>query len=472
MKQIVTFLFVVIPITLSAEIYEGRTGSCTYSLNTETFTLTIAGEGKMRDYSENNKQYHEYADYINIVKIEEGVTNIGNAAFQGLTKLKDITIPNSVVALGNNVFDGCTSLQSISLPNSINVIGNYAFQGCSNLLSIKLSDECTSLGQYVFKDCNSLTSIKIPEKLMEINENTFANCTGLKTIKFPKGLKSIGKNAFSSCTGLVSIAIPDSVTTIDDYAFYYCTGLTSVKLPKRLQTIGKYAFSNSKSLKSIIIPEGVISIGSYAFSYCENLELISIPSTITNLGNAVFRTNFSLKDVYCFLEDYPKSSEVFYNTNADAIKNTPTLHVVSGLESVFSKWGFRQVVALTDKDYDLSQRYCSLPTIEYVNGVLKFSCDTENVTFVTDISSQDINTFFSSEIPLTFSYDICVYATKERCVDSEMVYATITWKDGKIIMEGITNAEPEKLKGDVNEDGAVDINDVVNIINIMAGQSE
>ncbi len=31
---------------------------------------------------------------------------------------------------------------------------------------------------------------------------------------------------------------------------------------------------------------------------------------------------------------------------------------------------------------------------------------------------------------------------------------------------------PEKLKGDVNEDGAVDINDVVNIINIMAGQSE
>ena len=39
-------------------------------------------------------------------------------------------------------------------------------------------------------------------------------------------------------------------------------------------------------------------------------------------------------------------------------------------------------------------------------------------------------------------------------------------------MEGVTNTDPEKLKGDVNEDGTVDINDVVNIINIMAGQSE
>ena len=62
--------------------------------------------------------------------IPEGMTSIGDFAFQNCTGLTSITIPNSVTDIGHNAFEGCRSLTSITIPNSVTSIGNYAFYKC------------------------------------------------------------------------------------------------------------------------------------------------------------------------------------------------------------------------------------------------------------------------------------------------------------------------------------------------------
>ena len=50
------------------------------------------------------------------VRIQDGVTSIGRAAFYHCTSLTSITIPNSVTSIGEYAFFGCTSLTSINIP--------------------------------------------------------------------------------------------------------------------------------------------------------------------------------------------------------------------------------------------------------------------------------------------------------------------------------------------------------------------
>ena len=49
------------------------------------------------------------------VTIPDGVTSIGDSAFQNCTGLTSITIPKSITSIGNNVFDGCTALTEVLL---------------------------------------------------------------------------------------------------------------------------------------------------------------------------------------------------------------------------------------------------------------------------------------------------------------------------------------------------------------------
>ena len=185
--------------------------------------------------------------------IEDGVTSIGNSAFDSCSNLTSITIPDSVSSIGNFVFYGCSSLTSITLSNNITNIGNSAFAGCSSLTSITIPDRVTSIEKYAFYNCSGLTSITIPDSVTSIGESAFRNCTSLTSITIPDSVTSIGKSAFSNCSSLTSITIPNGVTSIGESAFSYC-----------------------RSLTSITIPDSVTSIGDAAFKYCSNLKTISL----------------------------------------------------------------------------------------------------------------------------------------------------------------------------------------------------
>ena len=244
------------------------------------------------------------------------VTVIEEAAFEGLTGIMSVTIPNGVQTIGSKAFWGCSGLQSLLLPNTVTNIGTRAFQDCSALMEFTVPSSVTSIGTQIFYGCDSLTKVCYNAAYSD-SKNPFLDVWCLTHIEFggtsvPNAILSgkqfvkeviihdsvtnIGENAFSYCKGLTSIIIPDSVTSIGFAAFEDCTSLTDVTIGNGVTSIGEAAFLGCTGLTSITIP-GVTSIGDSAFSGCTGLTSITIPDSVINIGNEAFYKCIGLTDV-------------------------------------------------------------------------------------------------------------------------------------------------------------------------------
>ena len=72
-----------------------------------------------------------------------------------------LDISNGVTYIGNYAFNGCSALTTIYIPNSVTYLGNYAFYECSSLTSAVIGAGVTGGSEYLFDGCTSLTSITI-----------------------------------------------------------------------------------------------------------------------------------------------------------------------------------------------------------------------------------------------------------------------------------------------------------------------
>lgn len=72
---------------------------------------------------------------------------------------------------------------------------------------------------------------------------------------------------------------------------------------------------------------------------------------------------------------------------------------------------------------------CADPSISYYEGKLLFSCETEGVEFVSEITDSDIKRFYEDEIDLSRTYNISVYAMKNGYENSNTISGTLSWID-------------------------------------------
>ena len=166
-----------------------------------------------------------YRNAIQKVEIGNGVTSIGNSAFNNCFSLSSITIPDGVTSIGNSAFFSCFSLSSITIPDGVTTTGVHTFSSCYSLSSISIPNIVTSIGDSAFAYCYSLSSITIPDGVTSIDNSAFYSCYSLPSITIPNGVTQIGDSAFQSCYSLTLITIPDSVTSISGSAFKYCPGV-------------------------------------------------------------------------------------------------------------------------------------------------------------------------------------------------------------------------------------------------------
>ena len=88
------------------------------------------------------------------ITIPSSVTTIALCAFQGCTGLTSITIPSSVTTIGSDAFRDCKGLNSIVVPYSVVYIGTGAFQGCKQLFMKSTTlPKTNSTSGYVVTDC-------------------------------------------------------------------------------------------------------------------------------------------------------------------------------------------------------------------------------------------------------------------------------------------------------------------------------
>lgn len=149
---------------------------------------------------------------VNVVeaRIPDGVTTIGEAAFEDCFRLECVEIPDSVTAIGDWAFSVCETLAGVVIPDGVMVIGDSAFSWCG------------------------LTCVTVPGNVKAIGERAFYGCWKLEGLEIARGVESIGREAFGD-SRLTTVTIPDSVTDVGERAFVDCGELREVWLPRRLE---------------------------------------------------------------------------------------------------------------------------------------------------------------------------------------------------------------------------------------------
>ena len=263
MKKLFALIVAICATTLA---WADDSGSCgenvTYSFVESTGTLTISGTGYMEDFTSSSKvPWNAYRSSIKKVVINNGVTSIGNEAFDGCTALTSVTIPNSVTSIENSTFDGCTALTSIEIPNSVTSIGNYAFGYCSGLTSIEIPNSVTSIGDYAFGDCTGLTSITIPNSVTSIGEWAFYGCTGLTSMTVEATNPPLCVNKYGLGLNMPDYNIPLYVPEASVDAYKAADEWKKFTNIQAIPNVGvKEATAEKSEVKKVIDRNGIIYI--------------------------------------------------------------------------------------------------------------------------------------------------------------------------------------------------------------------
>ena len=189
--------------------------------------LYIKGSGAMDDYSADDPAPWDYCKHgITDLRIDEGVTHIGDYAFAD-----------------------CTELMWLDLPE----------------------DTLTSIGDHAFESCESLQEIKLPETLTELGTDAFAWCTGVTgTLVIPGAVGSVPQSAFAGLCGITDLVIGSGVTNIYTpadilSAFFSMEAVETVTFEGLLVPVMGDPFYYMTNLKTVYVPAAAYPL--YARSY-------------------------------------------------------------------------------------------------------------------------------------------------------------------------------------------------------------
>ena len=71
-----------------------------------------------------------------------------------------------------------------------------AFEGCSKLADLSLGSSVTTVGDRAFADCG-LTALVLPDNVTELGSEVFAGNPTLASVKFGAGITAVSDGAFA-----------------------------------------------------------------------------------------------------------------------------------------------------------------------------------------------------------------------------------------------------------------------------------
>lgn len=237
--------------------YVYASGTCgdnaTWELR-RTGVLTISGTGPTYDFDDgvHTRPWNEVASDIEVVVIEEGITALGNAAFDG-NHIKQISFPGTLARLGAASLRSSFEFVSISIPAHITEIGENAFAKCKKLEEIIVEEgnpnycsvdgilydiDMTELLQYPTAKAGDYV---IPDSVTSIPEEAFKSCYGLTALTIGSGITVVPQNACAG-TSITTLVVGENVTEILYSAFDTCNDLKEIYFTGPAPTIASTAF--------------------------------------------------------------------------------------------------------------------------------------------------------------------------------------------------------------------------------------
>ena len=420
------------------------------------------GELSEEEAQEIREIWWQFQDNTDITSFDElqyftNLKTIGTSAFSGCTNLASIMVPASLTKIGQYVFrntawlnaqpDGLVYLGNVlytykgTMPENTKIvvkdgttcICNYAFSSQTNLIEIELPNsllylgtEDTSLDEYgyVFSGCRGLTAIKIPAGVKDIIRYTFYRC-GIKTIELPEGLESIGNSSFRACD-LESIVIPDKV-----------------------RTIGKNTFRSCSRLQSVTMPSYLMSVASDAFRDCNQLQRVDI----SNLGGWC---NVDFTDYRANPLTYAR--HLYLNGEEVVDFETDSYCLLPYFNSYYNAW------RLANYDWETIKPlvFYGCQGIKTVSINKKITSIGNSAFYCTNLKSvkTEAEPFTLSTSAFPTRANVSLYTTQGYL---DQYQQTAVWNEFKAV-----KSYPNL---DVNEDGEVDVLDVVDIVNYTKGLS-
>ena len=163
---------------------ENKSASIEWRYDDNSRTLTISGNGKMEDFSEETIPWKKNLLEIRTVIVEQGVTGIGSYAFKGCTGLGKLILHPGLESIGAYAFKYCSSLRQIALPPELSSIGVGAFQYCTRLSELELPQGLQRVGTGAFQYCTDLKQVKVPESIISIGDIPFLGCDRMQDIYY------------------------------------------------------------------------------------------------------------------------------------------------------------------------------------------------------------------------------------------------------------------------------------------------
>ncbi len=425
-----------------------------------TCTVTSVEEGAFR----NSLQ-------LTSISLPATLTNLGVAPFAKCSKLERITVAdeNAVYqAVGGMLYDKkvttlitCPAATSgdVVLPSTLTAIAPSAFYGCSKVNSITIPSTVDNIGIAAFYNCSGLTSLLLPEGVSAISDSVCYGCTNLTSITIPSTVASIGEKAFAQCKKVKNFSLPASLKTIGRGAFILCYGMSSITMPENLEEIGEAAFENCSKLTSFAIPASVTSVGARAFNSCTSMRNITVADDNPN---------------YCSV------SGVLFDKMKTTLLCCPGAksgeYVVPSTVRTIADYGFYYCKSLKSICLPLSLQSIGSCAFRLCSGLT-------TIAIPPNVRSLGDEAFVGcSALTSIFSYPNRVPAVTEDAFSANNKSATLyvpsqavtlyqadeNWGEIQTILP-ITWDVVSGLRGDTNQDGMVNVTDIMQTVNASLG---
>ena len=443
--------------------------------NFYTDTLYVKGTDSCSIFPKKESSGYSYKNII----LDDKITEIAESALRQNTSLESINLEN-VEVFGSWCLQGVDIFTNINLEKSVQ-IGQYAFDGCSKITNVTFGENTTFVGNYAFRG-TQITKVVIPNKNARIFKASFDGCSleSVTTAWFSSGgnnymdiiptkelILTYGETIDLSHIKdgqTLDIHLPKSLTTlyvpvshgkiyfdgtIEDWcgatvqlkdgssnknqlSDFYANGFyIDGKLLENIKISGvnvpSYRFANIPFLKTVEL-ENVGNVGGYAFSGCQNLTSVSGSTSLLGYGafdgcSSLQTIDFgdSVSQINCSFDDAILTTIVMYNSNLTDLHFNKTgnnfVRVAVNIASFeyFDKTSSFETLELystnANTEIQLPASVGEIGTLVLHEGITKFSTKAES-----GVTQKAISKIYVPQSLRTFDCDANIFDENSRIV--------------------------------------------------------